>query len=87
MSDTEFNKGAIRMYSTNSCPYPRQGVTVQETCGDIVCKTRAPFPCNPVLAMAYVPFQQMEEIYTCEKALSVGTVFPCLDLPFTGCCR
>ncbi len=42
------------------------------------------------VAMAYVPFQQWcDDIYTADKALCQGTVFPVLDLPFTmgGRCR
>ncbi len=49
-------------------------------------KTR--FPANTAYAMAYVPFQQSGEVYACDKALSRGTIFPCLDLPFLkGCCK
>ena len=45
-------------------------------------------PDTPVYAMAYVPFQQWGEVYSCDKALMRGTLFPCLDLPFTmGCCK
>lgn len=36
------------------------------------------------LAMAYVPWQKWEQLYEDEKALSVGTAFPSLDLPFCG---
>ncbi|MBQ8503037.1 MAG: spore coat associated protein CotJA [Clostridia bacterium] len=49
---------------------------------------RMPFPECTALAMAYVPFQQRGETYSCEKALSAGTLFPCLDKPFMmGCCK
>ena len=37
---------------------------------------------NMPIAMAYVPFQQSGEVYACDRALSRGTIFPCLDLPF-----
>ncbi len=57
------------------------------SCGDIKCCDRNPLPRNPVLAMAYVPFQQWSEVYTAEKGLCAGTIFPCLDLPFVGCMR
>lgn len=36
------------------------------------------------LAMAYVPWQKWEMLYEDEKALSAGTIFPSLDLPFCG---
>ena len=42
------------------------------------------------IAMAYVPWQQFEQIYDdLEKAFRVGTIFPELDKPFTGrrCCK
>lgn len=41
-------------------------------------------PCNPVTAMAYVPFQTNTTTYTKEKALCSGTAFPDLDKPFLG---
>ncbi|HAL11447.1 MAG TPA: hypothetical protein DCP22_03920 [Ruminococcaceae bacterium] len=37
------------------------------------------------IAMAYVPWQRWGETYDAEKALCRGTLFPALDLPFTGC--
>lgn len=37
------------------------------------------------IAMAYVPWQRWGEVYDPEKALCRGTLFPALDLPFTGC--
>ncbi len=40
------------------------------------------FPVNTPLAMAYVPFQQWGETYGDDEALSRGTLFPELDLPF-----
>ena len=42
------------------------------------------FPENASLAMAYVTFQQWGETYDDDKAFSRGTMFPPLDLPFTG---
>jgi len=41
------------------------------------------FPKNTSLAMAYVPFQQWGETYGDDEALSRGTLFPELDLPFS----
>ena len=37
---------------------------------------------NMPLAMAYVPWQKFEDLYDPDTALSRGTVFPSLDLPF-----
>ncbi|MBP5431294.1 spore coat associated protein CotJA [Ruminococcus sp.] len=42
------------------------------------------FTKNVPLAMAYVPWQQWGETYGEDEALSRGTLFPQLDLPFTG---
>lgn len=38
------------------------------------------------LAMAYVPMQMWNNTYDLDKALQVGTLFPCLDKPFMGRC-
>lgn len=43
-----------------------------------------PLPAMPVVAMAYVPFQQFNTTYTPEKGLEMGTIFPELDKPFLG---
>lgn len=40
-----------------------------------------------VLAMAYVPVQQWQELYEPEDALRHGTLFRQLDLPFEGGAR
>ena len=50
-----------------------------------------PLPDDPVVTMAYVPFQTEGSVYPIEQALLVGTLFPVLNKPFTGvnarCCR
>ena len=43
---------------------------------------RTSLPEFMTVAMAYVPFQQMLEIYETEDALAAGTLFPELDKPF-----
>lgn len=43
-----------------------------------------PLPAMPVVAMAYVPFQQLNTTYSPEKGFEVGTLFPELDKPFLG---
>ena len=47
---------------------------------------RSPLPKAPVVGMAYVPFQQFRatNLYSAEKGLEQGTLFPDLDKPFTG---
>ena len=45
-------------------------------------------PDQVAVAMAYVPFQECNDVYPCDKALCAGTIFPVLDKPFlAGCCR
>ena len=44
----------------------------------------SPLPAMPVVAMAYVPFQQYNTTYEPKKGLEVGTIFPDLDKPFLG---
>jgi hypothetical protein len=41
-------------------------------------------PSDPVVAMAYVPFQQLRSVYGAQDGLKNGTMFPCLNKPFTG---
>ena len=42
------------------------------------------FPRVTPPAMAYVPYQQWGDVYDAEKGLCRGTMFPVLDLPFSG---
>jgi hypothetical protein len=44
-------------------------------------------PENPVIAMAYVPFQISNNVYSAEQGISVGTMFPELDKPFEAALR
>ena len=39
---------------------------------------------NPRLAQAYIPFQQMGKVYSLDKALYYGTIFPELNMPYEG---
>ena len=46
---------------------------------------RKPFPTHTPLAMAFIPFQQgIQNMYSPQKGLQAGTMFPDLDKPFTG---
>lgn len=36
------------------------------------------------LAMTYTPWQRWGEVYNAEKGLDRGTIFPALDMPFSG---
>ena len=52
----------------------------REKDGDMVCITM-PLPKDPVVAMAYVPFQKIADTYDPEQALKCGTLFPELSKP------
>lgn len=41
---------------------------------------------NFPLAMAYVPWQCWNQVYDLEEGFQAGTIFPELNLPFTGRC-
>ena len=45
---------------------------------------KTPFPEDPALAIAYVRWQELENVYEPEEAYAHGTIFPCLDKPFYG---
>lgn len=42
----------------------------------------SPLPDNPVPAMAYIPFQNNDKLYSAEHGIVTGTMFPVLDKPF-----
>lgn len=44
----------------------------------------SPLPSDPVVAMAYVPFQVADSVYSAEQGLNSGTMFPELNKPFEG---
>ena len=39
---------------------------------------------NVPLGMEYVPWQTWGDLYDLNRGLHAGTIFPCLDKPFTG---
>lgn len=43
-----------------------------------------PLPENPVVAMAYVPYQIADNVYSAEQGINMGTMFPELSKPFEG---
>ena len=53
---------------------------IPRTCPKI--KDPSPLPEKPVVAMAYVPFQQWSETFDPMKGFDKGTIFPDLDKPF-----
>ena len=47
-------------------------------------QTKSPFPEDPALAIAYVRWQELTNVYELDEALRQGTIFPELDKPFYG---
>ena len=45
---------------------------------------RTAFPEDPAFAIAYVRWQELNNVYEPEEALKQGTLFPALDKPFYG---
>lgn len=45
---------------------------------------RMPLRDFPV-AMAYVPWQEWEDVCEIDEAFQIGTIFPSLNKPFVGC--
>ncbi len=46
--------------------------------------TLTPFPCDAALAIAYVHWQELADVYEPMVALKNGTLFPALNKPFYG---
>ncbi len=55
-------------------------------CDDRDADDRGALPEDPVVAMAYVPFQLNSDVYPMDKALQRGTAFPVLYKPFLAGC-
>lgn len=66
--------------------YQRRGQTgyAMNAMQDVFPTYTTALPENPVVAMAYVPFQTDSTTYDEMKALKAGTLFPVLDKPFLG---
>lgn len=47
--------------------------------------TMASIPKDATVAMAYVPFQNNDKLYSTEQGFVSGTMFPVLNKPFKGC--
>ena len=45
----------------------------------------SPFPSNPMLAQSYVPIQEMNQTFTPQCGLKMGTIFPELVSPYMPC--
>lgn len=72
----------IRDYDCYQCPKP------EHVSPDYGGPGRVESACDAVdvcrVGMAYVPMQRWRDIYEPEKALSRGTIFAELDMPFLG---
>jgi len=76
LPETLENKQQVAAAAEN-LPCPEEAVdmcTMQYYCAQPIC--------CPKLAHAYVPFQCLNCLYTPEKGLKQGTIFPELDRPY-----
>ena len=70
------NENKSCKYSEDQCEIKRLSPMMDDGQSDM-------FECLPI-AMAYVPWQKWKKIYSEDVALTRGTLFPELDLPFLG---
>lgn len=74
-----------RTYSNNTFSPTARGTigrTVPAMSKGSTCPLRKATETQQVLAMAYVPSQPFESLYSAEEALRRGTLFAALDLPY-----
>ncbi len=70
-----------RMSHCSNCMEPR--VTYHHPgCN---CYPKVEHAKDMVLAMGYVPWQNLNSVFEPDKALQMGTLFPELLKPYTGC--
>ena len=69
-------------FDMNYSPGAQRTVQKQPPCDLSTAMT--PLPENPVVAMAYVPFQTDSTTFDEMQALACGTLFPSLNKPFLG---
>ena len=69
-------------FDMNYSPGAQRTVQKQPSCDLSTAIT--PLPENPVVAMAYVPFQTDSTTFDEMQALACGTLFPSLNKPFLG---
>lgn len=62
---------------------PAEGEDIPAAAANVRTRGETPLDQLP-LAMAYVPMQKFGETYDGLRALERGTIFPDLDLPFSG---
>ena len=72
------NDETLRRMLGNDQPCPNEPMT------DLPQKTNLHLPDGFPLASVYAPTQVFRNLYDCETALSHGTIFEELDLPFLG---
>lgn len=71
---------AERILDSCQCAVPVCEQEKKETCGGHTAWGLKNYP----LGMVYAPIQAFDSLYDLDKALSSGTVFKELDLPFMG---
>lgn len=72
------------MNNYNYAQSSRNKIGFDSKSGNIYTGYTTALPDNPVVAMAYVPFQTDTSTYDEMNAWKCGTLFPCLNKPFVG---
>ncbi len=88
-SCTRYGGGMPRRYASPYMTNNRQTAPAPCACADRESPNTLEACAAMVVAMAYVPWQQLETVYEPEQGFSRGTIFPELDKPLMvgGNCR
>ena len=73
------HKSSGHTLDIGQCPKSRRKEIIE-----MIQHQKPPFPADASLAIAYVRWQELGNVYEPEEALAHGTLFPCLDKPFYG---
>lgn len=78
----EFRRSPMPMDEEMSMSMPMRNA--KKRTDDVSTNPLSPFPEQTPIGMAYVPYQQWDEIYEANEGFCRGTMFPMLDYPFKG---
>lgn len=77
------NVGTTAEFAIQSANFNNMGNSCGCNCG--FDEQPSPFPSNPMLAQSYVPIQEMNQTFTPQCGLKMGTIFPELVSPYMPC--
>lgn len=86
MENCNYRNQHYRNRMQNSCNYRQNNSCQNNSCQNNFCQEKNTCAVKEMesmtLGMSYVPWQHWKETYDSCKALSAGTIFPELNLPF-----